>query len=195
MIRKNLIILICNANKTLVKINNLLKLLREKKRQYLIVLSEATNNVNQLRDFYRLIVRSVDTCKKIGLWGVINLDDIKFHTASYGADKNPLYNLVKIKILEPLADYDKNYNSELIKTLYIFLHFNSFNQTAEFMNIHINTLRYRIDKVRNITGKNVTVANDYHELFWAMVIADLEGLTKCEWNISFFSDMKSEENK
>lgn len=123
------------------------------------------------------------------------MDDIKFHTASYGADKNPLYNLVKIKILEPLADYDKNYNSELIKTLYIFLHFNSFNQTAEFMNIHINTLRYRIDKVRNITGKNVTVANDYHELFWAMVIADLEGLTKCEWNISFFSDMKSEENK
>lgn len=195
MIRKNEIILICNANKPLVKINNLLKLLREKKRQYLIVLSEATNNVNQLRDFYRLIVRSVDTCKKIGLWGVINLDDIKFHTASYAADKNPLYNLVKIKILEPLADYDKNYNSELIKTLYIFLHFNSFNQTAEFMNIHINTLRYRIDKVRNITGKNVTVANDYHELFWAMVIADLEGLTKCEWNISFFSDMKSEENK
>ncbi len=193
MIRKNEILLICNSNNPLAKINNLLKLLQGKKRQYLIVLSDATNDVNQLRNFYRLAVRSVDTCQKIGLWGLVNLDDIKFHIASYGADKNPLYNLAKIKILEPLNEYDQNNNSELIKTLYIFLHFNSFNKTAKFMNIHINTLRYRIDKVKDITGKNIAVANDYHELFWAMVIADLEGLTSPEWNVNMFTNMNIEE--
>ena len=61
------------------------------------------------------------------------------------------------------------------------------------MNIHINTLRYRIDKVKDITGKNIAVANDYHELFWAMVIADLEGLTSPEWNVNMFTNMNIEE--
>lgn len=193
MVRKNEILLICNSNNPIVQMSNLLKLLEVKKRKYIIVLAEPTNNIYQLRNFYRLAIRSVDICQKIGLWGLVNLTDIKFHIASYGAEKNPLYDLIKNSILEPLYRYDRNNNSELIRTLYIFLHLNSFSKTAKLMNIHINTLRYRIDKVKDITGKNVALANDYHELFWAMVIADLEGLTSPEWNLNLLINLKNKE--
>lgn len=190
--QKNKILLICNSGNPMDKINNLLKLLQDKQRKHLIVLSNTTSDLSQLRNFYRLATKAVDTCQKMGLWGLVSISDIEFHIALYDATSSPLYKLIKNNAVIPLNEYDKGNNSELLKTLYIYLRFNSLNQTAKFMNIHINTLRYRLDKIYDITGKNIAVSNDYHELFLAMVIADLEGLTKSEWNLNLFAKIKFE---
>lgn len=55
------------------------------------------------------------------------------------------------RTLQPLIDYDKKKNTDLIKTLNVYFN-NEFNkaQTATALNIHINTLTYRLSKIESL---------------------------------------------
>jgi len=53
----------------------------------------------------------------------------------------------------PLIEYDRENGSELIKTLRAFLENNQNSaQTAKALYVHYNTLRYRLDRIREIMG-------------------------------------------
>ena len=55
--------------------------------------------------------------------------------------------------VKKLLDYDRNHDSMLLHTCYVFLTANcNVAKTAELLIIHKNTLRYRIEKVKRITG-------------------------------------------
>ena len=72
------------------------------------------------------------------------------------------------EILQPLHNYDQRHNSELLATLVAFLE-DSENviAVAERLHIHRNTLRYRLQKVEEITSRNPT---DTMHLYFAIVV-------------------------
>lgn len=52
-----------------------------------------------------------------------------------------------------LVEYDKNHNLELMRTVEAYFHHNeSLSITSENLYIHVNTLKYRIQKVKALTG-------------------------------------------
>jgi uncharacterized protein YqgV (UPF0045/DUF77 family) len=54
-------------------------------------------------------------------------------------------------VMKPLIDYDKSYNSDLIKTLEFYLkNDGDYKKTASDLNQHENTIRYRISKAKKI---------------------------------------------
>jgi purine catabolism regulator len=57
------------------------------------------------------------------------------------------------EVLQPLLNYDLENNSELTKTLYMYLqHFFSLKETGEALYVHPNTVKYRLEKVRELLG-------------------------------------------
>lgn len=57
--------------------------------------------------------------------------------------------------LGPLINHDKEYNSQLLKTLRVLLDHNASKQeTAEALFIHRQTLYHRLDKIRALIGEN-----------------------------------------
>lgn len=72
------------------------------------------------------------------------------------------------KTLSPLlADED------LFQTLKeLFQQNNSLKNTAEALHIHINTLHYRINKIKTLTGLNLNKVNDMTALYLASLILD-----------------------
>ncbi|MGE5589368.1 MAG: PucR family transcriptional regulator, partial [Bacillota bacterium] len=73
-----------------------------------------------------------------------------------------------------LADHDAQHSGDLIATLRTYLDCGGdLSETAGRLFIHPNTLRYRLDKIREITGKDVRLTEDRVNLYMALRVGDL----------------------
>ena len=85
-------------------------------------------------------------------------------------NKTLLENFVS-NILSKLIAYDEKYNTDLIKTLDVYLSKNcNLNQTAEELFIHRNTIKYRLQRIEEITNTNLDDAFTRLNFFNAILI-------------------------
>ncbi|MBF4462132.1 MULTISPECIES: PucR family transcriptional regulator [unclassified Rathayibacter] len=72
-------------------------------------------------------------------------------------------------VLGPLAEHDARYNSQLVATLTAFLDCGgSWVRTAEQTHLHLNTVRYRIARVEELTQRDLSDTADRADLFLAL---------------------------
>lgn len=64
------ILLIFNGNNFDEKLDNIIKIMNNKKTNYIIVGSEPTNDIEVLREYYKLALNCMNVCKKTSLWGI-----------------------------------------------------------------------------------------------------------------------------
>jgi len=73
------------------------------------------------------------------------------------------------RLLGPLLDYDERHNAELLSTLREFLACSgSWNACAATMYVHVNTVRYRIRRIEELTGRNLSRLDDQVDFFLAL---------------------------
>jgi DNA-binding PucR family transcriptional regulator len=73
------------------------------------------------------------------------------------------------RVLGPLVDYDRRTGAGLLETLEIFLGCaGSWRQAADRMHLHLNTVRYRIGRVEELTGRDLGRLDDRLDLFLAV---------------------------
>ncbi|MCL5039590.1 MAG: PucR family transcriptional regulator ligand-binding domain-containing protein [Firmicutes bacterium] len=65
-------------------------------------------------------------------------------------------NQLRSTFLVPLRNYDSRQSTELVKTLTVYLSSDDLAQAAQKLHVHPNTLRYRLQRVQEITGLNPT---------------------------------------
>ncbi len=86
--------------------------------------------------------------------------------ASVGADARQSF---RSRLLGPLAEYDRSHNADLIATLDTFLSCaGSWQRCAEQMHVHVNTLRYRLQRVEQLTGRDLSRFEDRVDFFLAL---------------------------
>jgi len=81
--------------------------------------------------------------------------------------------------LARLADYDKRQQSDLIKTLEAYFnHLGNLRATSEALHVHRNTLLYRLERIKEISGMDLDNAEEHFALWLALrahrVLATLE---------------------
>lgn len=85
----------------------------------------------------------------------------------------PLMDLAR-EILEPLENADAQHNGELINTLRRFLHSSGeIGQVARELGVHRNTVRYRLQRVTDLTGYSPANMQDRVQLWLALEAKDL----------------------
>lgn len=79
--------------------------------------------------------------------------------------------------ISPLADYDKVHGTELVHNLIVFFKVdNVLNQAAEQLFLHRNTLRYRLQKIEEITGRSLTNIEDRTTLQLGIMVGKILGI-------------------
>jgi purine catabolism regulator len=77
-------------------------------------------------------------------------------------------------VLGPLDEYDESHGGHLIPSLQAFLERNArWEAAAAELYVHRHTLRYRMRKVEELTGRDLASARDRMELFLALRARDL----------------------
>jgi hypothetical protein len=79
----------------------------------------------------------------------------------------------RASLLSPLLDYDAGHGTELVRTLRVFLDCSgSWTKAAETMFVHVNSLRYRMRRVEELTGRDLGSLADQAALLLALRLAD-----------------------
>lgn len=72
-------------------------------------------------------------------------------------------------VLAPLVAYDADHRSELMRTLDVFLsHNGSWHAAAAELAVHVNTIRYRLTRVEELTGRSLDSMGDRVDFFVAL---------------------------
>jgi purine catabolism regulator len=78
------------------------------------------------------------------------------------------------RALGGLISYDRSTNSELLHSLAAFLACRrSWQRTAERLNVHRQTVVYRMERVQQLTGRTLTETGDIAELWLALSALEL----------------------
>ncbi|MFH8366749.1 PucR family transcriptional regulator [Streptomyces sp. NPDC018031] len=73
------------------------------------------------------------------------------------------------RLLDPLRDYDRRHRAELIPTLEAFLACDgSWTRCATQLHLHVNTLRYRVGRIEQLTGRDLARLEDKLDFFLAL---------------------------
>lgn len=73
------------------------------------------------------------------------------------------------RLLDPLRDYDRRHRAELVTTLEAFLDCDgSWTRCAARLHLHVNTLRYRVGRIEQLTGRDLSRLEDKLDFFLAL---------------------------
>lgn len=70
-------------------------------------------------------------------------------------------------------EYDKKNNTKISETVNAYLNFRNIAQTAGHLNIHRNTLIYRLEKFKELTNINLSSGDDIYKLWLSYLILEV----------------------
>ncbi|MGW4468551.1 PucR family transcriptional regulator [Nonomuraea sp. NPDC004354] len=87
---------------------------------------------------------------------VVTGDDVSSHRTLLAAIPDPLRRSFRARLLGRLESYDATNQTDLLETLETFLEESgSWSATADRLHVHVNTLRYRLKRIEELTGRSL----------------------------------------
>jgi purine catabolism regulator len=105
---------------------------------------------------------------------VATVADLGSHRLLLARQEDAALEAISRGLLDPLADYDRRHHGELVASLRAFLEHNgNWEAAARALAVHRHTLRYRIRRVAELTGRDLDRAGDRVEFWLALQAADV----------------------
>ncbi len=102
---------------------------------------------------------------------VVTSDEVASHELLLASVPGSVLRSFRERLLGPLLAYDERHRAELLPTLREFLACSgSWNACAATMYVHVNTVRYRIRRIEELTGRDLSRLNDQVDFFLALQI-------------------------
>ena len=102
---------------------------------------------------------------------VVTSDEVASHELLLASVPGSVLRSFRERLLGPLLAYDERHRAELLPTLREFLACSgSWNACAAAMYVHVNTVRYRIRRIEELTGRDLSRLDDQVDFFLALRI-------------------------
>lgn len=104
-----------------------------------------------------------------GSVAVVGADEVASHVLLLACVPDDVRRTYAQRVLGPVLAHDRRTHGELIGTLAEWLACSgSWARTAESLHLHVNTVRYRIEKVQELTGRDLSSLEDKVDVFLAL---------------------------
>jgi hypothetical protein len=102
---------------------------------------------------------------------VVTSDEVASHELLLATVPPGVLRSFRARLLGPLLAYDDRHRAELLPTLRAFLACSgSWNACAAKMSVHVNTVRYRIRRIEELTGRDLSCLDDQVDFYLALQI-------------------------
>ncbi|MWA06177.1 PucR family transcriptional regulator [Actinomadura sp. LD22] len=100
---------------------------------------------------------------------VVRHDELATHVLLLATVPEDVRQMFQVRLLDPLREYDEVHKADLIRTLETFLqNSGSWTKCAEQLHLHVNSVRYRIQRIQDLTGRDLTRLEDRVDFFLAL---------------------------
>jgi PucR family transcriptional regulator, purine catabolism regulatory protein len=107
---------------------------------------------------------------------VASVEDLGSHRLLLALQEDAALEALSRGLLAPLRAYDQRQHGDLVASLRTFLEHNgNWEAAARALGVHRHTLRYRIRRVAELTGRDLESAADRVEFWLALQAADVLG--------------------
>jgi PucR family transcriptional regulator, purine catabolism regulatory protein len=107
---------------------------------------------------------------------VASVEDLGSHRLLLALQEDAALEALSRGLLAPLRAYDQRQHGDLVASLRVFLEHNgNWEAAARALAVHRHTLRYRIRRVAELTGRDLDSAADRVEFWLALQAADVLG--------------------
>jgi PucR C-terminal helix-turn-helix domain/Purine catabolism regulatory protein-like family/GGDEF-like domain len=107
----------------------------------------------------------------VGPVSVVTSDEVASYELLLASVPGSVLRSFRERLLGPLQSYDERHRAELLPTLREFLACSgSWNACAARMYVHVNTVRYRIRRIEELTGRDLSSLDDQVDFFLALRI-------------------------
>jgi DNA-binding PucR family transcriptional regulator len=104
-----------------------------------------------------------------GAVSMVTADEVTSHVLLLAAVPDDVRRTFAGRVLKPVLDHDARHGTDLLETLRAFLEVDgSWSRCAAGMHLHVNTVRYRIGRVEDLTGRHLGRIEDRVDLFLAL---------------------------
>lgn len=175
---KNIIALINVNNTSLDTLNTLfpqiLNYIKENYPNYIVNIGIGTRQKSLEK--YKLSYEQASKCINLAIKQkqknmIYYYEQLGLYQLFYDINNKTLLENFVHNILYSLMAYDKKYNTNLIQTLEVYLNKNcNLNQTAETLFIHRTTIKYRLQRIEEITNTSLNDAFTRLNFFNAILI-------------------------
>ncbi|MYW63039.1 PucR family transcriptional regulator [Streptomyces sp. SID8379] len=122
-------------------------------------------SVDEARHAHRVAALGTGTVRTAGS------DELSSHLLLIAAVPDDVRRLYRDRLIGVLERYDTEHGSELVATLSAFLDASgSWQRCAEQLHVHVNTLRYRLRRVEQLTGHSLATLRDRVDFCLALSI-------------------------
>jgi sugar diacid utilization regulator len=102
---------------------------------------------------------------------LVTSDEVTSHELLLASVPASVLRSFRERLLGPLLAYDERHRAELMPTLREFLACSgSWNACAATMYVHVNTVRYRIRRIEELTGRDLSCLADQVDFFLALQV-------------------------
>ncbi|WP_218004363.1 PucR family transcriptional regulator [Microtetraspora niveoalba] len=106
---------------------------------------------------------------RAGPGAVVGHDELATHVLLLASVPDDVRDVFRVRLLDPLRGYDRVHRADLVRTLEVFLlNSGAWRKCAEILHIHVNTLRYRIRRIQDLTGRDLSRLEDRVDFFLAL---------------------------
>ncbi len=107
--------------------------------------------------------------RRTGRTCVVAGEEIALHQLLLAGVPEELRRSLRRRLLGPVLDYDAEHGSDLVGTLRVFLDCSgSWTTAAARLHVHVNTLRYRVGRVEDLLGVNLSEFTERVDLYLAL---------------------------
>ncbi|TDE28577.1 PucR family transcriptional regulator [Actinomadura sp. 6K520] len=100
---------------------------------------------------------------------VVRHDELATHVLLLASVPDDVRHMFKVRLLDPLHEYDRVHGADLVRTLETWLQDSgSWTRCAERLHLHVNSVRYRIQRVQDLTGRDLSRPEDRVDFFLAL---------------------------
>jgi hypothetical protein len=100
---------------------------------------------------------------------VVTGDEVTSHILLLAAVPDEVRRAFAARVLGPVLEYDERNSAGLRDTLEAFLGCSgSWSKASEALHLHVNTVRYRIERVERLTGRDLSRLEDRVDIFLAL---------------------------
>ena len=118
-----------------------------------IGIGRAVDAVIDLRDSYREARQALSMARRLADPNPLYFGELHVYRLLFLLERHPELAAFRQEIIGTLVEYDRTQRSDLIETLTsYFAHKGNLSQTAEALFVHRNTLLYRMERIREISG-------------------------------------------